>query len=322
MPALLLAGLLAVTCSLASAEQERKLPVVAQLYYSTPALAKPADDAFRVGLRELGYVDGRDVTVVTFYAEGNEEQIRVLVNKLVSAKVDVMVVSAKAVHAALEATKTIPIVSTLGDPVRAGLVKSLSHPGGNFTGISVRSWETDVKKFEILREMLPTLNRAVLLYDANYPEDVAGSKELQAFARRQGVTVRLAGVRTRDEMRFALSDIEKLSEKALIVYDNPFTWLHRQTIIDLAAHRVPIVSERRDWAEAGALFTYATALNGLEESRRWATYVVKILKGAKPGDLPIEQVDKFDFVVNLKTAREFQITIPNSILARADEVIR
>jgi putative ABC transport system substrate-binding protein len=317
--ALLLAGLFAVTCCLASAAQERKLPVVGQLYYTTPILAKSWDDAFREGLREQGYVDGRNVTLVPFYAEGKDEKIRVLVNKLISARVDVMVVTPKAVYAAMEATKTIPIVSNLADPLRAGLVKSLAHPGGNFTGMSFQNWELDIKRFEVLRQMMPGLNRAALLYDANFPEDVLGARELQSFARRKGVTVRLAGVRTPDEIRPALSDVEKSGEKALIVYDS-LTSLHLQTIIDLAAHRVPIVSETRPWAEAGALFTYAA--NTLELVRRSAKHVAKILGGAKPGDLPIEQADKFEFIVNLKTAKDFQIAIPDSILVRADEVIR
>jgi len=318
--ALLFVGALAVTHPVESAEQERKLPVVGQLYYSTPALAKPSDDAFREGLRELGYVDGKTVTLVTLYAEGKEEQIRVLVNKLIAARVDVMVVTPKAVHAATEATKTVPIVSVLADPVRAGVVKNLARPGGNFTGLSLQHWDLDTKRLEILKEMLPTLDRAVLLYDANYPEDVLASKELQEVARAMGVTLRLAGVRTTDEIRSALSDIEKFGEKLLIVWSNPFTFMHRQTIIDLAAHRVPVVSESRRWAEAGALLSYTA--DDSDFNRRLAKYVAKILGGAKPGDLPIEQATKFELVVNLRTAKEFRITVPDSVLLRADDVIR
>jgi putative ABC transport system substrate-binding protein len=221
--ALLLVALCVMTSSVQSAEQVRRRPVVGQLYYTTPALAKPADDAFREALRELGYVDGRKVTLFTLYAEGNEEQIRPLVNKMVSANVDVMVVSSKAAHAATQATKTIPIVSVLGDPLRSGLVQSLARPGGNFTGMSVQSWDLDTKRLEILTGMMPGLNRALVLYDANFVEDVEGAREFQTFARGKGVSLRLAGVRTTDEIRWALADIERSGEKALIVYDNPFT---------------------------------------------------------------------------------------------------
>jgi putative ABC transport system substrate-binding protein len=316
---LLLAGLFAATCHLTAAAQQAKLPVVGQLYFTTPALAKAADDTFRRALGDLGYVDGRNVTLVPLYAEGREERIAALVDRLVAARVDVMVVSSKAVHAATRATRTIPIVSVLGDPVRAGLVTNLARPGGNFTGMSVQSWDLDSKRLEILMEMLPGLDRAALLYDANYPEDALGSSEFQHLARGKGVAVRLAGVRTTEDVRSALADVEKLGERVLIVYSNPLTVFHRETIMDVAAHRVPVVSEDKPWAEAGALFTYAAAI---DFERTSAKYVARILAGARPGDLPIEQANKFEFVINLRTAKEYRITVPDSMLLRADEVIR
>ncbi len=303
------------------ADQPRTLPIVGQIYFTNPTIAKAGDDAFRDALRALGYIDGKNVTLVPLYAEGREEQIGMLVNRLIGMHVDVMMVTIKAMHAATRATKTIPIVCPyMGDPIKDGLVKSLAHPGGNFTGLTGQNWELDSKRFELLQELMPGLKRAALLYDANFEDDVAASSELQAFAHSRGIEMRLLGVRTPDDIRRGLSNITASHEKALIVFDSPFTALHRAIVFDLTRYRVPIISEGRIWAEDGAVLTYAA--NVLDMHRRSASYVAKILQGAKPGDLPIEQAEKFDFVVNLKAAKEFGINVPDSILLRASEVIR
>ncbi|MEO8006405.1 MAG: ABC transporter substrate-binding protein, partial [Betaproteobacteria bacterium] len=186
---------LAAGAALCQAAEPNRLPVIGQLYFGDPTAANPSDQAFREGLLELGYVDGKNITILPLYANGREEQIPVLVEHLVAKPVDVMFVSIKAVRAAMQATKSIPIVCPyIGDPIRDGLVKSLSHPGANFTGISGQSWETDSKRLELARELRPGLKRIGVLYDANFPDDVISFEQLRDLARQHGITIHLLGV--------------------------------------------------------------------------------------------------------------------------------
>ncbi len=315
-----LVALSVLSSGLGGAQQDRKLPTIGQVWFTNPALVKPFDDAFRDGLRTLGYTDGKNITILVRYEYGIDAQAPVLISELVARHVDVLVVNGKALRPAMQATSTIPIVSVFGDPLKQGLVSSLAHPGGNLTGVSAQAAETDSKRLELAKEALPGLTRVSLLFDANLPDDVSGANDFRALARSQGVTVRMLGVAGLEEIRTALSGIDKSGQQALIVFDSPLTFLHHQAILDLAAHRIPVVGEGRIWAEGGGLIAYAPS--AVEMWRKLASYVDKILRGAKAGDLPIEQVNQFHLVVNLRTAEQFGIVIPQSILLRANEIIR
>jgi len=303
-----------------SVAQDRKPTTVGLLWFTNPSLAKPYDDAFRDGLRTLGYIDGRNITIFPRYAQGDDARTSQLLKELIDLHVDVLVVNPKAVRAAMQATKVIPIVCpTLGDPVKEGFIKDLARPVGNFTGISAQAWETDSKRLELAGKLIPNLRHVALLFDASSVGDVTAASELRSVARGRGITLRLLGVRTVEEISGALANIEK-SEQALIIFDEPFTLLHREVIMRLAAHRLPVIGETKMWVEAGGVVAYAA--DAFENWRRSATYVDRILKGAKAGDLPIEQASKFELVVNLNAAKRFGIIVPQSILLRADEVIR
>jgi putative ABC transport system substrate-binding protein len=299
---------------------EGKLPTIGQIWFTNPSLVKPFDDAFRDGLRSLGYIDGKNVTILARFEQGNTAQAPVLAKELVGLHVDVMVVNGKALRQAMQATTTIPIVSVFGDPIAQGLVTSLAHPGGNVTGVSAQAWDTDSKRLELAKEALPGVTRVSLLFDASLPDDVSGANDFRSLARKQGVTVRMLGVRSLKEIRAVLSNIDKSRQRALIVFDSPLTFFHRAAIMNLAAHRIAVISEDRGWADAGALIAYAP--DAVEMWRKLASYIDMILKGAKAGDLPIEQANKFHLVVNLRTAKDLGIDIPQAILLRADTVIR
>jgi putative ABC transport system substrate-binding protein len=314
-----LIALFSITLSTSQA-QERRLPTIGQIWFTNPSLAKPYDDAFRDGLRALGYVDGKNVSILPRYEQGNDANASVLAKELIELHVDVLVVNGKALRAAMQETSNIPIVSNFGDPLKQGLVSNLAHPGGNITGVSAQAWDTDSKRLELAKEAMPGLTRIGLLFDANLPDDVKGADDFRVLARKQGVAVRMLGVRSLEDIRSVLSNIDRSREQALFVFDTPFTFLHREAIMELAVHRIPVVSEGRLWAESGALIAYAPS--SLEMWRRLASYVDMILKGAKAGDLPIEQTSEFQLVVNLRTAKNFGIVIPQSILVRADDVIR
>jgi putative ABC transport system substrate-binding protein len=316
---LLMAGGLA---AFGAPDETRKIPTIGQVWFTSPAAAgKSYDQAFREGLRTLGYVDGKNITIIPGAAEGNEEQLPIVVKKLIAIHVDVIVVSPKAVRAAIQATKTIPIVCPdMGNPVRDGLVASLSHPGGNLTGGYALDTETNAKRLELIAEVVPMAKDVGVLFDANDLSLLANANALSSLARRIGVRVRTLGVRNWREIQAALGAIDRGPLQALIVFDNPLTELHLAALMRLVAHRLPVVSEGKDWSKAGALLTY-----GVDYHDMWkdsAKFVDKILRGAKPSDIPIEQPTKFDLTVNLRTAKALGITIPESILLRADEIIK
>jgi putative ABC transport system substrate-binding protein len=304
-----------------AADQVRKTPIVGEIWFSDPTTVRPWDVAFRDGLHELGYVDGKNMTIVMRYANGDVARLPALLSELIALPVDVLVVNSKVVKAATASTKTIPIVCpSMGDPVRDGLVASLQHPGGNLTGGYGLIVEMQSKLLELTAELVPNISRIDVVFDADDASDVADAEEFRRLARRVEITARTLGVRDLKGVHEALKTIDRDRAQALIVFDDPLTDLHREPIMRFAQRRLPVISDGKDWAKAGAVLTYAP--NYYEMWRRGAVYVDKIIKGAKAGDLAIEQPTKLELVVNLKTAKALGITIPESILLRADEVIR
>jgi putative ABC transport system substrate-binding protein len=317
-PALFLACLLS---SPAFSGDALKLPQIGLVWFGNPSIAGPYDAAFRDGLRELGYVDGKNVTFVTRYANMNASQIPALLDELIALPVDVIVVTPKAVQTARKKSTQIPIVCPdMGNPVRDGLVASLAHPGGNLTGAYAQDSETNAKRLELIKEITPGAKSVGVVFDANDVSLVANAKELRELAQRVKVSLRAFPVHNGDEIQDALGRIERDRLQALIIFDSPLTEAHLEAIMRRAAHRLPVVSEGRDWAKAGALVTYGADYHDMW--KHGAIFVDKILKGAKAGDLPVEQPTKFDLVVNMKTAKALGIAIPQSILLRADEVIK
>jgi putative ABC transport system substrate-binding protein len=254
------------------------------------------------------------------YANGDPAALRALIQELVALRVDVLWGDAPTLK---EATTTIPIVSpTMGDPVRTGLVSSLARPGGNLTGLSAQSYEAAPKLLELTKELLPNLKRLSLLFDDSREPNLGNyvNGEFRALATGIGVSVRMSPVRTLDDIRGVPRIIDQERPQAVMIWASAFTYQHRHTLIASVAHRLPVIADGPQLAEAGAVLTYS--VDWLDVFRRSAAYVDKILKGAKPADLPIEQPTKFKLVVNTKAARELHIKVPESILGRADEVIR
>ena len=316
----ILIALLTVGSGVAFADEGRKLPTIGLAIPVDQSTDAPFQKALRDGLRDLGYVDGKNVTIMVRYANGDPNKLRLLIKELIALHVDVLVGDAPPLK---EATTTIPIVSpTMRDPVKTGLVASLARPGGNLTGVSAQVYDVLAKELELARDLVPNLRRLCLLFDENDEPNVVAyaNTEFRALAHSLGISVRMMPVGTLADIQAALNTIHKERPQVLIVLDSPLMTQHNHTIMDSVAHRLPVISQGRDFAKAGALLTYS--VDWLDMFRRSAGYIDKILKGAKPGDLPIEQPSKFDFVINLKTAKEFGISIPESILLRADKVIR
>jgi putative ABC transport system substrate-binding protein len=281
--------------------------------------------ALRQGLRELGYVEGQNIVIEWRWADGRIEQLPDLAAELVRLKVDVIVTnSTPAARAAKNATRTIPIVLGLaGDPVRTGLVASLARPGGNVTGLSGMAAELAGKRLELLREILPTTARvAVLLNPGNpYPYHAVSWSEAQNAARVLGLELRSLEVRAAPDLDRALSTVTSWRAQAVWMFGDPELDQYLRRILNFAARRrLPTLFDARLYAEAGGLVAYGVSYS--ERLRRAAVFVDKILKGAKPADLPVEQPTKFELIINLKTAKALGLTIPQSVLVRADEVIK
>ncbi|HEV2054551.1 MAG TPA: ABC transporter substrate-binding protein [Methylomirabilota bacterium] len=292
---------------------------------SEPVLAptNPVQEVFWARLRELGYAEGRNLVVERRSTEGRNERYRALARELVNLKVDLIIAAgAPAAVAAKEATSTIPIVTVIvSDPVGARLIASLARPGGNVTGMSSAATDIPAKELELLKEVLPGLSRVAVLSNPTAPMHATFLKELEVAARTLRVRLQPIEVRTPKDIESAFAAITKERAEALILVDDPLMYQQRRRIADLAVrHRLPTVSFQRLYPEAGALMSYGASFADL--FRRAATYVDKILKGAKPADLPVEQPTKFELVINLKTAKAFGLTIPQSLLQRADEVIQ
>ena len=281
-------------------------------------------EAFRQGLRELGWVEGQNVLIEYRFAEGRLDRLPGLAQELVRLKVDVIVASpTPAALAARDATRTIPIVGmSLTEPVEVGLVASLARPGGNVTGVTY-AVDTDIfgKQLELLKEVLPKVRRvAVLSNPGNSPAEPLIMSRIEGAARSLGLQLQLLEARGPGEFDGAFAAMTKERAGALLVTGDPMFFLHRARLAELAGkHRLPAMSTQGQWVEAGGLMSYGPSFPDMY--RRAATYVDKILKGAKPADLPIEQPTKFELVVNLNTAKALGLTIPPSLLQRADQVI-
>jgi len=297
------------------AQQAGKVARVGVLAVSAEAFS-PRIEAFRKGLREHGYVEGKNVVLEYRYAEGKLDRLPDLAAQLVALKVDVIVTaSPPAVRAAKNATSTIPIVfAAVGDPVAIGLVESLARPGQNITGLSIGGPELDGKRLELLKEAVPKISRVAVLF-AEMPR-----KEREIAAQALGIQLISLPVRELGDIEPAFETARKENVHALLTSPSPLLNTVRERIVELAArNRLPAMYGGPEFVEAGGLMSYAPSYTDL--FRRAATYVDKILKGAKPADLPVEQPTKFELVINLKTAKTLGLTIPQSLLLRADQVI-
>jgi putative ABC transport system substrate-binding protein len=318
-----LTGTLAMCGAVAQAQQPAKVPRIG--YLSGPGLSVLAAriEAFRQGLRELGYVEGKNIVIEWRSAEGKFDRLPELAAELVRLKVDVIVSPGPTdTRAAKEATSTIPIVMAQDtDPVGSGFVASLARPGGNITGLASLSPEMSGKQLELLKEIVPKLSRLAIIGNSTNPGDAQALRETVLAAGSFGVYLQYLDVLDPKDIEPAFRAATKGRADALLVFGNPVLNAHRTQVVDLAVkHRLPATYTRPEFVEAGGLMIYGTSYTDL--SRRAATYVDKILKGAKPGDLPVEQPKKFELVINLKAAKQIRLTIPPNVLARADRVIR
>jgi putative ABC transport system substrate-binding protein len=309
----------------ASAQQPKKVPRIGYLSSGDPASESIRSEPIRAALRDLGYIEGQNITIEYRYTEGKRDWAPKLAVELVRAKVDIIVVAGGApwIRAAKNATKTIPIVmSGAGiDPVVAGFVESLARPGGNVTGVTLLSRELGGKRLELLKEAVPKLSRVAVLYEPGLLGPAHELKEVQAAARALGLTVRSWEVRDADGFEKVFAALNKERPDGLYVPGGPLVATNRKRIVDFAAKsRLPSVYNSREFAYAGGLMSYGADL--ADSYRRAATYVDKILKGAKPADLPVEQPTKFELVINLKTAKQIGLTIPPEVLARANRLIK
>jgi len=278
-------------------------------------------EAFRNGLRDLGYIEGQNIK---FEYRGHEDRSRLvgLVTELIREKVDVIVTQGGGNRAAQVAAGTVPIVAGFsGDPVEAGLVKSLARPGGNMTGMTFLAFELVGKRLEVLKEAVPRVSRVTVLANPAHPGEQRELSESQKTARNVGVTLLYHQVNTTADVNAALDATIKNNANALLAFPDPVTNSHRGQIAEFAAkRRLPSVFGWSDYVEAGGLMSYGPDHNALW--RRLAVYVDKIIKGAKPEDLPVEQPTKFELVINLKTAKQIGLTIPPNVLYRADRIIK
>src|SRR5262245_27656340 len=324
---ILIAVLLAVAI-VAQAQQPKKIPRIGYLSSSDPATESTRAEAIRLALRELGYIEGQNIAIEYRYSggRGTENRAAQLASELVRLKVDIIVVAggAPVIRSAMNATKTIPIViAGVGiDPVGAGLVESLARPGGNVTGIAILSRELGGKRLELLKEAVPKLARVAFLYDAASPGIIPDVKEvLPVAARTLRLTLQPWEIRNADDFDRVFAALNKQRPDGLLVAGGRLISDNQKRLVGFASKsRVPAMYPYREAVDAGGLMYYGADL--ADSYRRVAVYVDKILKGAKPADLPVEQPTKFELVINLKTAKQIGLTIPPNVLARADKVIR
>jgi len=285
------------------------------------ASSSPFVEAFKQGLRELGYVEGRNIVIEYRSTDGRDERLPGLVADLVRLKVDIIVASSQGAVAARQATTAIPIVMPIiTDPVRLGLVASLARPGGNATGLATQNDELPGKWLELVKETLPKVSRVAVLFHPTYDGGVQ-LKASEAAARSLGVRLQALKVEHPDDFANAFAEVQKNRAEALVVSSSGLFYAHRTRLVEFAAkHRLPTIYHQSEFVvESGGLMSYGPDFRDL--FRRSATYVDKILKGAKPGDLPVQQPTKFELVINMKTAKALRLTIPQSVLSRADQVI-
>src|SRR3990170_4012581 len=309
----------------ARAQQPKKIPRIGWLEISSPTPeVLRLIGLFRKGLGDLGWVEGQNLAIEYRYAEGKAERLPKLAAELVRLKVDLIVTHSGApIRAAKEATRTIPIVMVVsGDPVADGTVASLARPGGNITGLSILSPELSGKRLELLKEVVPKLSRVAVLGTSTYPGNTQILRETELAAGAFKVKLQYLDVLDPKDIETAFRAAGKgRADAVLMLVAGGVAGAHRTEIADLAVKsRLPAIYDRREFVDNGGLISYGT--NFADLSRRAATYVDKILKGAKPADLPVEQPTKFELVINLKAAKQIGLTIPPNLLARADKVIR
>jgi putative ABC transport system substrate-binding protein len=305
------------------AQQPTKIPQIGFLFVSSLASNSARIDAFRQGLRELGYVEGKNIVIEWRSGEGRPDRVPALAAELARLKIELIVTAGPAAtRPAKDATVTIPIVMAQDtDPVGNGFVTSLARPGGNTTGLSTLSPELSGKQLELLKEIVPKLSRMAVLGISTRPGNAQALKEMELAATGFKVQLQYLDVLDLKDIEPAFRAASKEHANAVLLLGNPIATSHRRQIIQLAAkNRLPAIYDRPEFVKDGGLMTYAVSQNDLY--RRAATYVDKILKGAKPADLPVEQPTKFEFIINLKAAKQIGLTIPPNVLARADKVIR
>jgi putative ABC transport system substrate-binding protein len=318
----LIAGAVALRPLVARAQQ-KAMPVIGFLSGSSAGPNAPFVAAFRQGLSETGYVEGQNLAVEYRWADGRYDRLPVMAADLVGHKVDLIAASGgpPSALAAKSATSTIPIVFVGGDdPVATGLVVSLARPGGNLTGVSMLTTELNSKRFELLSELVPQAGVIALLVNPNNSITERIIRDVQDAARAKGVHLLILKARTEGEIDAAFTTLVQLHADALMVGSDAFFTSRREQIVALVSrHAVPTIYEWREYAAAGGLISYGTSVTAVY--RQLGIYAGKILKGAKPADLPVQQPTTFELVINLKTAKALGLTIPQSLLARADEVI-
>ena len=315
--------MLVVIGSVAQAQQAKKVPRIGILISGSASGTMNRIDAFREGLRELGYVERQSVALEIRWAEGKRERLPALADELLRLKTDCIVTgSSPATQATKKAITTIPIVmANDDDPVAEGHVVSLARPGGNITGLASIYTELMGKRLELLREVVPKASRVAVLFRAANPANVRRFKETEGVARAMGVALQPLEVQSASDFDSALRAASTGRATALIVFADALTNSHRTQIVELAArNRLPAIYPEPEFVPAGGLMSYAP--NVPDQFRRAAIYVDKILKGAKPADLPVEQPTKFEFIINLKAAKQIGLTIPPEVLYRADKIIK
>jgi len=316
-----LCAMLLALCVSAQAQQASRIPVVGIVFIG--GRDQPHLESFKQGLRELGYLEGKNINFEYRYAEGKQDRLPQLAEELVRLKVDVIVTTASSsARAARKATETIPIVMTSGNPLQMGLAASLAKPGGNVTGLSsVMATDLSGKRVEILKETFPKMTQLAALWIPRDSVAMVSFQETKLVAQAFSLRFHSIEVPTAEDFDRAFARMAQVHDSALVVILSPLVTLHSKRIVDLALkHRLPGIYPTKQFVEEGGLMAYGPLIGDLY--RRAAAYVDKILKGRKPSDLPVEQPTKFEFIVNLKTAKQIRVTIPPNVLVRADKVIK
>jgi putative ABC transport system substrate-binding protein len=305
-----------------AARAQKPMPVIGVLSTGSPGDSVTSMNAFRLGLREAGYVEGRNLAIEYSWAEGHYDRLPAMAAELVGRKVDlIMASSPPAAQAAKSATSTIPIVFRGGaDPVAIGLVASLAHPGGNLTGVSFVPDELASKRLELLCDLVPKAQVIALLVNPSNATAERASRDVEDAARMKGLQLHVLKAGNDSEIDSAFTSLAQLHADALVVAADPFLSGRRERIVPLASrHAIPAIYAWREFASIGGLISYGSSL--VAAYRLVGAYAAKVLKGAKPYDLPVEQPTKYELVINLKTVKALGLTVPASLLARADEVI-
>ena len=320
---LILGASAAIASPLAARAQQKAMPVIGFFHFASPGAFAPDVVGLRRGLSETGYVEGQNVAIEYRWAEGHPDRLPAIAADFVGRKVDVIVAAGglPVARAAKSATSTIPIVfDTPDDPVASGLVASLARPGGNLTGVGTLAHELTLKRFELLSELVPQASAIALLVNPNNPNSDAMVREVRPVARTKGVQLPILTAGTEGEIEAAFAALADLHASALIVEPDPFFTSRREQLVALASRNViPVIYAIRELVGSGGLISYGPNLASVY--RLMGIYAGRILKGERASDLPVQQPDKFELVINLKTAQELGLTLPQSLLARADEVI-